>query len=160
LAEKISAAPAACSARGSDLSHSISGATQTLRHSGSPTSATTSLSTAREVNLVRSATTAAHSPAVWVMLPTKKSGQTGIPSPPTLSGKSTTPNSASARRAHCRPAANSALRDGTASATNAASSFISRTASPGSRSSATTAPAGNNAARSAVSVGAAGILSS
>ena len=113
---------------------------QMLGQSSCLTAPATSLSRPSASMRARSATTAAHSPVVWVMLPSRNPGHTGCRSGAAGTGCSASPNSARARRAHWRPAANSCTRLGTAWATLCASAGSSRRASPGARSSAATTP--------------------
>ena len=80
------------------------------------------------------------------MLPMRRSGHSGWRSRAARIGNRVTPNSARARRAHRRPAANSCTRLGTALATLCASSGQSSRASPGARSSAAATLPGNSAA--------------
>ena len=143
------AAAAAASSADSDSSQAISRTPHILCHKPRLTSPTTSLSKPSEAKRPRSATTAAHRPSVWVMLPTIASGHSTIRSAPTRKLKSRTPNSASARRAHKRPPVYSATRCGDAPRRQAASSGSSSEASAGSRKSQAATPAGNSAANAA-----------
>src|SRR6266481_6694561 len=134
---------AGCSPAGNDCTQANSSLREIVGQMSRVGAPTISVSRPRASILALGATAAAQKPVVWVMLPMNPSGQLGCRSGAARSANWWTPNSARAALAQARPAANSAMRFGTALATYSVSAGCSSAGSPGMRRSLMTTVGGN-----------------